>query len=576
MYNTIYDRMQKKAKSFIFEQIKKYYRFFLLLLVGVIGSSVVGLFYPYFTSKIVNNAIYDRNMSAIGFYLIIFVIIYAVHQLFHFLRVLSYEKLNEIFTGDIKEMMFSSILKLDGNEYSKINVGDVLKRINNDSESILRFVYFNVIYYITDLVEFVVQLAFIAIISIPVFVLVLICMPLSYFFTKFFVNRSKKKYKDLAETESKLSSFLLELLNNLSSLRLMNCLNWINNKFRLYNEKNNASTISSKKCEVENKQVIAGIALIIHLMLFVLSAWLIINDNLKLGSFLAVIEYFDASLIAFSDIVGRGNPIAQDFVSIQRIMELLELKSENYNYGESITINNGNVVVDESSFSYGSDVGVLKKCSLEVRSGEHVAIVGMNGSGKTTLVHTLLRLYNINSGNILIDGVNINDYSLQSLREQIAIVLQKVLIFDGTIRFNVSLSDDKNNDDAIWDCLEVLGLKDYFKSLPDQLDTMLYADEKFLSDGEVQRIGIARVIMKNAGIIIFDEATSSLDKKNEAVIAEICGNLFKNKTMIIVTHEPNNFNSIDKYVFMDNGEILDIGSKSELEQRCPEFRELFC
>ncbi len=566
--------MRENEKKYIFRHIKKHYMGFALLLLGVAGASVVGLLYALITAQIVNQAFYEKNVDGIVKYLIIFIVVYIVHQAFHFLKTYSAEKLNASFSVEIKEEILESVLYLKGTEYSKLTVGDVLKRMGTDADGVLRFLYLNVIYYITDFVEFFIQLVFIAFISIPVLILTLICMPLSFYLTRAFVEKSKHHYKTLISSESKLSTYILEVIQNLQELRMLNGFHWMKNRFADYNKQNNWNIIKTKKCELENQQIVNGLSLIIHIALYVLTAWLIIHNNLKFGSFLAVLEYFDASITAFSEIVGRGNPIAQDFASINRIIEVLDLEHENIEVGEEMEIQKGDIRIENCSFRYGNNVKAIDNCSLHIESGGRVAIVGMNGSGKTTLVYMLLKLYENQEGNIYIDNINLRDISLECLRKQIAIVNQQVIIFNGSVRYNILLKDNNEEDDKVWEYLEMVGLKEYVRNLPNQLDTIIGTMGAALSTGQSQRIGIARALTRDAKIVIFDESTASLDAETEQIIINTWDQLSKQKTLIIIAHELKTIKKAERVVFMNNGKIISVGSHEYQKRNCPEYVEL--
>lgn len=567
--------MRKNEKKYILRHFKKHYMSFVFLFLGVAGSSTVGLLYALITAQIVNQAFYEKNVNGILKYLFVFIAVYIVHQLFHFLKIFFVEKLRKTFSVEIKEELFKSILDLKGTEYSKLTVGDLLKRIGTDSDSVLNFIYLNVIYYITDFVEFFVQLVFIAFISVPVLILTLICMPISFYFTRFFVGKSKEYYKTLTVSESQLSTYVLEIIQNLQELRILNGFYWMKKHFVNYNKKNNSNIVTTRRSELCNQQIVKGLSLVIHIALYVLSAWLIINGYLMFGSFLAVLEYFEASITAFSDIVGRGNPIAKDFVSINRITEILELEHENINYGEERTIKEGDIWIENCTFSYTDTEKALDNCNLHIESGDRVAIVGKNGSGKSTLVQMLLRLYENQNGNIYIDNINLRDISLESLRRQVAIVYQQVIIFDGTIRYNVLLKNSNEDDDSVWDYLAMVGLDEYVKSLPEKLDTVIGSKGIALSTGQNQRLGIARALIRDTKIVIFDESTASLDSETEQIIVKAWDCLSKQKTLIIIAHELKTIEKVNKVVFMDDGKIIHIGTHEDQKNNCSEYEKLF-
>jgi subfamily B ATP-binding cassette protein MsbA len=218
------------------------------------------------------------------------------------------------------------------------------------------------------------------------------------------------------------------------------------------------------------------------------------------------------------------------------------------------------------NFEYVKKVPVLKNINLSIRAGETVAFVGNSGGGKTTIVNLIPRFYDVKSGEILIDGTNIKDFTLQSLRQNIAVVFQDNFLFSGTIKENILLGNKDATDEQVNQAVKMAYLEGFVSSLKKGLDTVIGERGVLLSGGQKQRVAIARAFLKNAPILILDEATSALDNKAEAVVQKAIDNLMQDKTVFVIAHRLSTIQNANKIVVINQGEIAEIGSHEELLQ----------
>ena len=228
------------------------------------------------------------------------------------------------------------------------------------------------------------------------------------------------------------------------------------------------------------------------------------------------------------------------------------------------------------SFRYNPDGElVLKNIKLEVKKNQKVALVGSSGSGKTTLLNLLPRFYDVESGSIKIDGTDIREFSLSSLRNLMGIVTQEVILFNDTVKNNIAYGVENFSQEQIEEAAAQANASQFIKELPKGFDTIIGERGMFLSGGQRQRISIARAILKNPPILIFDEATSSLDSESEQLIQEAIENLVKDRTVLVIAHRLSSILNSDKIVLLENGEIVDEGINSELLKRSGRYRQLY-
>ncbi len=295
---------------------------------------------------------------------------------------------------------------------------------------------------------------------------------------------------------------------------------------------------------------------------------LIISGEMTTGSFASFIT---SLLLLYKPVKGLGSTLTGMqgvFVAASRVFELFDLIPEikdKENATELKEIKNS-IKFENVNFEYSDNVPVLKNINLEVKKFETVALVGNSGGGKSTIVNLIPRFYDIKSGSIKIDGTDIRDFTLSSLRQNISEVFQDNFLFSGTIRDNILMGDFNASEEEIDNAIKLAHLDEFIEHLDKGLDTVIGERGTSLSGGQKQRVAIARAILKNAPIIILDEATSALDNKSEAIVQKALENLMKNKTVFVIAHRLSTIKDADRIVVVNNGELVEAGSHDELMQ----------
>jgi len=305
----------------------------------------------------------------------------------------------------------------------------------------------------------------------------------------------------------------------------------------------------------------AGVAVIVFVGNYFLS-----TGEMTAGDFTAFVT---AVILLYQPIKTLGDDITSiqtSVLAMERVFLLLETVPEIRNNPKSTKIKEikNNIEYKDVTFSYDNNRPVLKGINLKIKAGETVAFVGNSGGGKTTLVNLLPRFYDVTSGSVEIDGIDVRKLELDSLRDQISIVFQDNFLFDGTILDNVLLGNEKASETEIQQAIKNACLSEFVESLPKGLKTKVGERGVLLSGGQKQRIAIARAFIKNAPIVILDEATSALDNKSEAVVQQAINNLMKDRTVLIIAHRLSTVQNADKIVVVNYGEIAEVGTHKEL------------
>lgn len=293
---------------------------------------------------------------------------------------------------------------------------------------------------------------------------------------------------------------------------------------------------------------------------------LIMTNKITSGNF---VSFITALILLYTPVKNIGNnlnAVQFSFFSIEQIFGILDSVPEIRNKENAITLQRDHSKIQfvNVNFEYVPNVPVLKNINLDIRAGETIALVGNSGGGKTTIVNLLPRFYDVKSGAILIDGTDIRDYTLESLRQNIAVVFQDNFLFSGTIRENILLGNENATDDQIQKAVEMAYLDDFIATLKDGLNTQIGERGILLSGGQKQRVAIARAFLKNAPILILDEATSALDNKAEAIVQKAIDNLMQDKTVFVIAHRLSTVQNADKIVVINQGQVVEIGNHEEL------------
>ena len=293
---------------------------------------------------------------------------------------------------------------------------------------------------------------------------------------------------------------------------------------------------------------------------------LILTKQITSGNF---VSFITALILLYTPIKNLGNnfnAVQFSFMAIERIFNILDSKPKIVSKENAIKLNSiqNDISFENVYFEYLKDKPVLKNINLEVKKGQTIAFVGNSGGGKSTIVSLIPRFYDIKSGSIKIDGVDLRDYTLESLRANISVVFQDNFLFSGTIKENILLGNENATQEQLQKAVEMAYLTDFVKDLKEGLDTQIGERGIRLSGGQKQRVAIARAFLKDAPIVILDEATSALDNKAEAIVQKAIDNLMQDKTVFVIAHRLSTIRNADKIVVINQGEIVESGTHEEL------------
>lgn len=469
-------------------------------------------------------------------------------------------------TNDVKYSLFKKLMSFDASFFDRSTSGEILYRFNNDVDLACNGLLTNARQFLTRIIS---TFSLIAVLFYNSWQLALVSV-FVFFLALFPLTLVRKKLKQLMSQTVKTGSAVVTHYNEAFSgnrvVTSYNLSDYLSRKF-----KKSLDSVFSL-----NIKIIQRTGIISPIMHFVVSigigtviwmgSYLILNNEITAGNF---VSFLTALLMLYTPVKSIGNnfnSIQMSILAIERINSTMDKIPSIINSSKPVVIDSIKkaITYKNVSFEYNKNLKVLSDVNVEVKVGETIALVGNSGGGKTTFVNLLPRFYDVTEGEILIDGKNIKEIDLNSLRSHIAIVFQDNFLFAGTFRENIVLDSKDVSDEKIFEALKSACLDDFVKSLEKGLDTQVGERGILLSGGQKQRLAIARAFLKNASVVILDEATSALDNKSEAVVQKAISNLMKDRTVFIIAHRLSTVQSADRILVISNGQIVEEGTHQEL------------
>ena len=468
--------------------------------------------------------------------------------------------------SDVKISLFEKLLKFYTEYFDSNTSGNVIMRFNNDVDAACSGLLSNLKQFCT---RFFSSISLIAVLFYNSWQLALIAVAV-LLFALFPLTRVRKRIKDI-NTETVFTN--AEIVTHYNEAFGGNRVICANNLYDYENERFDSTLKHVFKLGMKMVQRTGMLSPFMHFVVslgIALVIWtgscLIVSGQITPGSF---VSFIAALILLYNPIKGIGNSfnnVQIALMAMERVFELLnnEPKIKNKSDAALLTEINTGIEYKNVCFEYVADKPVLQNINLKIKKGETIALVGNSGGGKSTFVSLLPRFYDVTDGQILIDGTDIRDYTLESLRDKIAVVFQDNFLFSGTIRDNILLGKKDASEEEINHAVEMAFVTDFIEKLPNGLDSDIGERGTLLSGGQRQRIAIARAFIKNAPIVILDEATSALDNKSEAVVQKAIENLMKDRTVIVIAHRLSTVRHADKIVVINYGKIVESGTHDEL------------
>lgn len=479
---------------------------------------------------------------------------------------------------DIRERLFSHIQKLSFKFYSNTRSGEIISRVINDVEQTKEFVITGLMNLWLDLTTVFIAIVIMISLDVPLTLVSLIVFPLYMFSVRYFFGHLRKLTRERSQALAGVQSYLHERVGGMSVIKSFAIEDHESKNFNETNTNFLNKALTHTSWNAKAHAVVNTITDLAPLIVLSFAGYQVINAGLSIGTLVAFMGYVERLYNPLRRLVNSSTTLTQAIASMDRVFELVDEKYDIDDAKDAIELRDvkGNIKIEQVTFAYDEkEAPVLKEIDLNIEAGETIALVGMSGGGKSSLVSLIPRFYDVSSGQILLDDIDIRKLKVRSLRKQIGMVLQDSILFSESVKANILLGNPDATDEEVYAAAKAANAHEFIMQLPNGYDTTVGERGVKLSGGQKQRISIARVFLKNPSILIFDEATSALDLESEALIQEAMAKLSANRTTIIIAHRLSTITHADRIVLMDHGEIAEVGSHAELMEMKGHYYDLF-
>ena len=468
---------------------------------------------------------------------------------------------------NMRRDLFNHLQKLSYSYYDDTKVGTIMSRITSDLFDVTEFAHHCPEEFFIAGIKIVVSFVILCFINVPLTLLLFAVIPVMAICLNYFKKRMKEGFRESRVAVGELNS---QIEDSLLGIRVVK--SFANEPIEEYKFKKGNEKFLEIKSRVykymgSHSSINRASEGLMYIVIVVAGAFFLVKGKIEAPDYIAYLLYIGTLLTSIRKIIDFAEQFQRGMTGIERFNEILDTDPTIFDKenASELVVTNGAIEFNNVSFSYSEDTEqILSGININIKSGESVALVGPSGGGKTTICNLIPRFYEATDGTIKIDGADIKDVTLKSLRENIGVVQQDVYLFSGTVRENIEYGKPGATDDEIWEAARLAGADEFIKNLPDGMDTYVGERGVKLSGGQKQRISIARVFLKNPKILILDEATSALDNESEFLVQQSLERLAQGRTTITVAHRLTTIKNADTILVITKDGIAESGNHEEL------------
>ena len=558
----------KKAMR-VFRFIKPFKVPFIFGLLVLLVSSVITMAFPKVLGDLIDSVNAD-DANTVNTFTLLLVGIFLVTAILSFLRVYLFGYVTYKALALLRMTTYKHLISSPMSYFSKRRVGELSSRITSDIALLQDTFTTTIAEFIRQFITIPVGMFFLLFISARLTVFMIAVIPvvaiIGIFFGKYIKKLSKEAQDDIADSNTVVD----ETLHGIASVKA-----YANEFFEILRYKKSIdSSVNTSIKRALWRGVFIGLIMFAAGAAIVSIIWyglhMVQNEVITLGELLSFAIYSALLGFSFAGSADLFSQLQKAIGATENLMDILEEVTEDITLEKTSTIKiEGVLAFNNVCFSYPSrrDIQVLKDVTFNVEKGKQIAIVGPSGSGKSTIASLVFRFYDPESGNITIDGKELNDYELSQIRNQMAIVPQEVMLFGGTIKENIEYGKPNATDEEIFEAAKKANALEFIESFPEKFETLVGDRGIQLSGGQKQRIAIARAILKDPSILVLDEATSALDSESERLVQEALERLMEGRTSIVIAHRLSTIKKADSIIVLDNGKIKEKGTHEELVKK---------
>ena len=479
---------------------------------------------------------------------------------------------------DIRENLFDHIQKLSLKYYSQTKTGEIISRVINDVEQTKNFVMTGLMNIWLDLVTIVIAIVIMLTLDVRLTIVSIALVPLYGLAVRIFYGKLRKLTRNRSQALAEVQGHLHERVQGIPVTRSFALEDYEKEQFEHQNKNFLDRAIDHTTWNAKTFAVMNTITDLAPLLVIAFAGYFAITSGLTVGTMAAFVGYMDRVYSPLRRLISSSTVLVQSIASIDRVYEFID---ETYDIkdksnAKSIEEVDGEIIFDHVSFQYEDEEElVLEDISLDVKPGETVAFVGMSGGGKSTIISLIPRFYDVTSGSIKIDGIDIRDVQARSLRDKIGMVLQDNILFSESIAMNIRMGNPDATDEQVIEAAKAANAHGFITNLAKGYDTLVGERGVKLSGGQKQRVAIARIFLKNPPILVLDEATSALDLESEHLIQEALEKLASNRTTFIVAHRLSTITHADRIILIENGQVMEQGTHEQLMNKQGGYYNLY-
>lgn len=550
--------------------LKDYTKIISIIFGCLLISTVLNLCVPLLSRRIMDDGFIGGNKELLIKLVLCSLMVYLVISVIDIIKEKNRINISAKIQYSLSEQAFSHLMKMKASYFNNKNYAEILNNINVDIGNMTSIADEGVFFVVTQAFSMTGGVIGLFILNWRMTILVLLFIPIKYVVMKKFAKQRKKVMDDFINDSQKYARWFGDTIGGVREVKLFGILNY---KHEEFSQKQSKVVERQKKLNILsqwNNIIDTTLVQILVTVIYIIGANLVFKFQLSVGSVFAFITYSAYVTGPISAILNIGYLLSGIIPSTKRYYEFMNLQEET-DKGKLIKPEFGNLKLEEVFFSYETDKPILTDVNIEIPKGSKTVLIGKNGSGKSTIINLLTRMYEPTAGQIKLKGVNIFEITLESYRNMISVVSQQIYLFNDTIRNNICIYK-KVSDEVIETACKDSGLEDFLKEV--SLDYVVGQNGAMLSGGQKQKIALARALVHDKPIIIFDEVTSNTDVYSEHQINGLLHTRLKEKTVIIITHKQEILQDVDQIVMLKDGAVVGTGKYDDLVINNAEFKDM--